>query len=240
MIIAGGIAERFTYSNGYIKGGDPQNPNGRAGSSQELSEEEKKENRAKVRQRAKNTVRRLINANVGQYDDITPKFMTLTYEENETDITKCNKHFKDFILRLNFYVFRSKLSKLKYVSVIEFQERGAVHYHVVFFNLPYIKNDRLRAIWSHGFVRINKIKEVDNVGAYVTKYMTKEDDERLKGRKSYTTSKGLYQPIEITEKKMIETCAESLSGKDVYSVEFDNDFVGHVSYVQYNMNRRQK
>jgi hypothetical protein len=57
------------------------------------------------------------------------------------------------MMRLNYHIGHA----LKYVSVVEFQKRGAVHYHAVFFNLPFIVNDELAAIWSHGFIKINAI-----------------------------------------------------------------------------------
>ena len=55
---------------------------------------------------------------------------------------------------------------------------------------------------ENDFIRCNKIDNVDNVGAYVTKYMTKDNtDESYKVEKSYFSSKGLFKPIEITDKK---------------------------------------
>lgn len=36
---------------------------------------------------------------------------------------------------------------------------------------PYIPNDELYRIWSHGFVKVKKLENVDNVGAYLTAYL---------------------------------------------------------------------
>jgi hypothetical protein len=91
--------------------------------------------------RAKHKVRRLINSNCFLYKDkkgkiIKPQFITYTFTENIIDIKKANLHFTKYIKRLNYQYFRNKKAVMKYVVVLEFQKRGAVHYHVVFFNLP--------------------------------------------------------------------------------------------------------
>lgn len=66
-------------------------------------------------------------------------------------------------------------------------------------NLPFIKKTELFDIWGNGWVYINKIKHVDNIGAYVIKYMTKDsNDKRLQGLKAYNCSQGLERPTEIT------------------------------------------
>ena len=36
---------------------------------------------------------------------------------------------------------------------------------------PYIANDVFAKLWGHGFVRIKKLDNVDNVGAYLTAYL---------------------------------------------------------------------
>lgn len=240
IIISGNVVEKIKYEKGYIKGGEGTNKNGRSGGSQELTEEEKSLNRQKVLRRGQTRLRRLINANVWQYGDITPKFLTLTFAENIIDLRSANKSWMLFIKRLNWFMFRTRRGHLKYSVVIEFQKRGAVHYHAIFYNLPYIPNSKLREIWGQGFLKINKISDCDNVGAYVTKYMSKNnEDERLKEKRSFFNSRDLLEPLEITDKKMIEKVAGSLSGHEVYSVSYDNEFLGQISHVQYNTKRKQ-
>lgn len=47
-------------------------------------------------------------------------------------------------------------------------------------------------VWRHGFVDLFSISHVDNVGAYICKYMSKDfQDKRLVGRKCYLCSRGL-------------------------------------------------
>ena len=104
------------------------------------------------------------------------------------------------------------------------------------FNAPYIKNNKLQEIWGNGFVKINNIDNVDNVGAYVCKYMTKTDDDRLIGQKMYFTSRGLKKPVEIKEESRVESLASSLPASALaYSNTFENEY-NTISYKQYNLN----
>lgn len=96
-----------------------------------------------------------------------------------TDLRRANGEFAKFVKRLKRYVGFSP----QYVAVPEFQKRGAVHYHLLL-NCPYIPADELARLWGQGFVKVNAIDNVDNLGAYVTKYMTKDNvDERLAGQR---------------------------------------------------------
>lgn len=231
--------------NKYIKSGDvieiyeyerdikvQGNASGRAGNG---SETDKKKNRADGLSRAKKTLRRLINANVNEWGE-SPKFLTLTFAENVTDIKQANYEFKKFIQRLGYTL----AIKCKYSAVIEFQKRGAIHYHVVLYNVPYVPSKDLQKIWGHGFVKVNKIDKVDNVGAYVTKYMTKDnDDPRLIGEKCYFNSRGLHKPEEVNDlkKEKLENLRQALQKNETYKSEFENDYTGNIVYTQYNLKR---
>lgn len=230
--------ELFEYERPVTVGRDVYRP----GRSVEASEEQKVLNRLKTMRRARSHLMRLINANVRRwYDDngrpYEPVFLTLTFARNVQDIDEGNKAFKNFRRRLEYEIN----GKLKYVCVVEFQERGAVHYHLVVFNLPYIPAERLARIWRHGYIKINVIKDVDNVGAYMAKYMGKDvTDERLIGEKCYFSSRGLHKPKEkALTKEEIDQLAAGLSGKEVYKVEYQNEYTGKTVYTQYNLKREQ-
>lgn len=137
-------------------------------------------------------IARIIDCN---FDDNT-KFMTLTFKENITDIEYTNKEFNKFIKRLNYKIYKTKKSQLKYLAVWEKQKRGAIHYHIIFFSLPYIKNKELTAIWGHGFVKINKIDvdSKDNRGRYVSKYFSKDIDIKNYKQKAFFKSQNLKLP----------------------------------------------
>lgn len=224
MVISGKIIEFYDYENGYLKGF--KDKTGNTGRRIDYESENKADNRAKAMQRAKTDIRRLINANA---DELT-KFLTLTFADNMTDLDYCNYEFEKFIKKIKY-----RYKEFKYVVVVEFQKRGAVHYHIVC-KLPYVKFKDLTRIWGNGHIFINRIDRVTNLGAYVTKYMHKDLlDPRLEKRKCYFTSKNLDKPIEITQKKEIEQVQTALLQeiKPIFENTFVNDYTGKVMYKQY-------
>lgn len=227
LVISGNILELYDYEYPIVKGLSLKKV-GRANETM-TDETTKQENRKKTQYRAKRQVARLINANSFEMK----KFITLTFADNITDIKTANREFKIFIQRLNYYLKKHNHSNLKYVAVIEFQKRGAIHYHFLC-NAPYIENKVLKELWKNGFVRINKIDNVDNVGAYVTKYMSKDlNDKRLQGKKCYLTSKHLEKPIETIDKEIIDELLPSIEIKREYKRNYTTEYNGDVVYTQY-------
>ena len=153
--------------------------------------------------RSRTTLKRLINMNAGKwYDDTNkryflPQFITFTFAFNEVLVSAANREFMFFIKRLN-RALGCRKSVLKYSAVIEFQARGAIHYHVLFYNMPFIEHhiQFFRDIWTWGQVMPKSVYNVADLGSYLTKYMVKGfDDPRLFGKKRYWNSRGLRKPI---------------------------------------------
>ncbi len=240
LVISGRFLEMYTYSKGVYKVYG-KNKNGRAGKGVVIDEEQKEKNRNTAIMRARRTIKRIVNANIGQWgDDVSAKFLTLTFRDNVDSLDVANYEFKKFIKRLNYEIYGTKCSYLKYTAVIEFQKRGAVHYHVIFYNLPYTGADVIARVWDNGYIKVNKIDDVDNVGAYICKYLTKgNDDNRLLGRKCYFNSRGLRQPIEkYCDNDEIEGIKETFPGLTlIYKSAFENEYVGTVVYEQYNISQ---
>jgi hypothetical protein len=98
----------------------------------------------------------------------------LTYAENMQDTEQLYTDMDKFIKRLR-YRLRDKTT-VDYISVVEPQERGAWHVHILLrlndVKNAYIANTELAEIWGHGFVNVRSIKSVDNIGAYLTAYLT--------------------------------------------------------------------
>lgn len=117
--------------------------------------------------------RAVINANVTDVEKV--RWCTLTYKENMTDPQKLYKDFHDFNLRFQYYCKTKGYSKPEYIVMMEPQGRGAWHAHLLYIwqdqKAPYIANSDFRELWGHGFVRIKKLDNVDNVGAYLTAYL---------------------------------------------------------------------
>jgi len=90
-------------------------------------------------------IARIVDCN---FDNKT-KFLTLTFRENIQDITITNKEFKYFIQRLNYYLYQTKVQTLKYIATWEKQKRGAIHYHVIFFDFPFVAKEKLQDVWIY-------------------------------------------------------------------------------------------
>lgn len=224
VVISGKVIEVYSYDEPvFYDYADSK----RVGRSVSASEEDKIINRQKTLNRASRDLRRIINCNIRKFS----KFLTLTFAENVTDLDKANNEFKKFIKRLNYHYG----IKLKYTAIVEFQKRGAIHYHVVLYNLTEkVDVNKIGDIWGNGFIKLNAIDNVDNVGAYVTKYMTKElADDRLIARRNYFNSRGLDRPQETKEPDVVNAVVSSLQNQaPKYENTFNNEY-NSVVYKQY-------
>lgn len=175
--------------------------------------------------RTRTEIRRLVNSNPQ-----LSKFLTLTFAENITDLKTANYIFNKFILRMNY-----KYPDFEYLAVPEFQKRGAVHYHLLC-KIPFIEIAELQEMWGQGFVKINKIDNVNNVGAYVSKYLGKEMDERSFGKKKFFRSQNLKQSVEILgwlAQKFVEKFLSLLT--PVFEKVFKSEWIGEVAYSAYSL-----
>ena len=214
------------YSN-FKKGNNKKNTN----------ENIKKENRKKVVTRIRNNIRRLAITNFNEYS----KFFTATFKDNINNMDYANGQFKKFIKRVKY-----NYGDFKYIAVVEFQKRGAIHYHMLS-GFGYIEQKELEKIWGNGFVWIrdlltaNNGKPVDNVGAYLVKYMNKNIiDKRLMGKKAYFTSRNLKRPEIIYEDIGLIDCFDKY-GFDIDNLVYNNSFQskenGMVLYFEFNKKR---
>lgn len=117
--------------------------------------------------------RAIINSNVTDVSKV--RWCTLTYAENMTDTKKLYTDFRDFNKRFQYYCKQKGFSSPEYIVMMEPQGRGAWHAHLLYIwqdmAAPFIPNDDFRRLWGHGFVKIKKLDDVDNVGAYLTAYL---------------------------------------------------------------------
>lgn len=217
IIQSGKVFEVIEYENEI-----PFDYQGKAGIRDKEPDEEWTGKRQCDLKRAQADLRRLVWSNVTKYS----KFVTLTYEKAEADIKQAQKDWKAFQQRLQREGY-----KAEYVRVFEWQERReailgekSLHIHAVLFTDRYIPADFLSKAWKMGFVKINSIKDVRNLGAYVCKYLTKDTLAKY-GSHSYMCSKGLLRPH---EKKMIshDDLAESLQEiKTAGTMTYTHDFI---------------
>lgn len=127
-----------------------------------------------VRQSFRN-LRAIINTNAQEPKKM--RWITLTYAENMTDTTRLYEDFRRFWQRFK----RRKWGKgAEYITVAEPQGRGAWHLHLLVLypnrkRAPFIPNAELRECWRFGFVDVKAVKNVDNIGAYLSAYVTNID-----------------------------------------------------------------
>lgn len=181
--------------------------------------------------RSNNSIQCLARANSNSWNT----FITLTFADNITDISFANKKFNQFISNV-----RKLKSDFKYLAVPEFQKRGAVHYHLLS-NLNYddgviipqknkkgkaLKIDTLYDIkcWSFGFCRVDFInKNYKKIFSYLTKYMTKDIDDRLFSKKRYLFSHNLNRPIiNFCNETDINFITDKISDK---VIDFESDYI---------------
>lgn len=194
-----------------------------------ISTEKSRRHAANV-SRTRNMVRRLALANF----DSGSKFVTFTFADNIQSIPEANREWKKFIQRLRY-----RYGDFKYMAVLEFQKRGAVHYHMIS-DLPYIPKKALSDLWGQGFLKVNRIKHVDNVGAYIVKYMTKDlMDDRFCDQKAYQCSKGLERPLVLRgeEFERVWNFYNLSSKKIVFESSYTSEHHGKIVYKEYNLNR---
>ena len=211
----------------------------------EVIEVENSKNRGEQLSSLWGTIRRLrmiINANF--FGEPNELFITLTYRENMTDVKRLYRDFENFYKRLKR---RYKEYKFEYIYAIEPQFRGAWHVHLLLkaMNVEYlyIPNNEIAELWGYGFTKTKRIENVDNVGAYLSAYLTNLEDggkgARLylypPGVNIYRTSRGIKKPHIIKGDMGLD------EKHKVYEREFeikrDEETVNRVTIKQYNCKR---
>lgn len=126
-------------------------------------------------------LRRIIGANFkGGQSEL---WITLTYKDSPMkDSERLYKDFKIFMKRL-----RKETGKyLAYIVVIEPQRSGSLHAHLLLKTLDksrlYIENSVVAQLWGQGFVNVRRLKDSDNVGAYLMAYLTNIDINNLEDK----------------------------------------------------------
>lgn len=146
--------------------------------------------------RASVAFRRIVASNLG--GSSLPLLITLTYRDNVTDLSLAYSDLTAFNQAL-----RRRFGKaFSYAVVPEFQKRGAVHFHALYWGLPADifplerENRTISKIWGKGFVFIKETDGRENLSFYLAKYFTKAYlDPRLKNQKSYVVSRNMKRPL---------------------------------------------
>ncbi|WP_199173088.1 hypothetical protein, partial [Sporosarcina sp. P17b] len=101
-------------------------------------------------------------------------FITLTYAKQTKDHLQVGKDYDSFLKRLKRKYNES--TSIDAIRVLEPHASGCYHLHVLLrFNelkSIYLPNELLATLWGNGFVSIQSLKDVDNIGAYVSAYLS--------------------------------------------------------------------
>lgn len=205
--------------------------------------------------RSKLNCQRLAKANCS----VWKSFITLTFKENITDVSYANKILANY-LRSCKRVFNN----LKYIAIPEFQSRGAVHYHILtniscgsdlipkrqkkrifnpsskkyksleYYNLSYWDKDK------RGFSLAEPVSgDVKKIIGYISKYMTKDIDDRLFSRHRYMYSQNLEKPIvnylNLESPKDFDYFKRIINGKvliydNLYTNSYNDDIIKFEEY----------
>lgn len=244
-IYSGDRVEVYKYSVAQEYNYEGNNKAGRKGKGKSNVEKNRKETLNKAR----NNIIRLINCN----PDLTT-FVTLTYAENMQDLQHSKYH-----LKVLFKNLQADFKDFRYLYVLEFQSRGAIHYHMLC-NLPVpvitagrkekkteeqknFENYFREMYWEHGFVDIRDLAQEGNtnVGLYVAVYLV-EDLYKLDlgGARCYGYSRNLNRPqerkalVQINTEKLIENYSEyDLKYASNYNMAYEKDgkiINGNINY----------
>lgn len=230
LIVSGNVVEEYRYERPYYYNwGPPKKSGGERGI-------EHTERRGDHLGRARKNIRRVIDANLGKEN--LPIFITYTFKKNIKSLKEANPLFSKHVKEL-----QRRYGKLRYLCVPEFQQRGAVHYHVIYFDLPYIKNVKkvMEKLWPYGFSQVKAIRKIKSIAAYVSKYLQKGvgDERRKRGEKGYFTSRGLERPCEWRNEGGVDSKLQELESMNRMEMEFESSYDsprGRVVYKRYKLN----
>lgn len=198
---------------------------------------DKRDYKKEVLDRARLHVKRIISANANQYKksdskDTYAKWITLTFSEKEIDLDYAKKQLDTFHKRLK----RKFSISPAYVGTHEFTARGKPHFHMVYFNLPKVTVDDMRALWGNGAVNINRINGSIEEAYTISNYMFKDYDRSKRSNKSsYIRSRNLNEPIHIRHDLNVAKFMNLAEKACVWSGEFHNENTGTIQYKAYDL-----
>jgi len=121
-----------------------------------------------------------------------PIFVTLTYGQSWPSLSIAKVHLDTFLKR-----FRRRFPQCSAIWRMELQGRGAPHFHLIFFSLPFYSKRSLARAWgdvigreywdvSHDsprcpFTRIERLQSALKGFAYLSKYLAKLEDDSCVG-----------------------------------------------------------
>ena len=139
-----------------------------------------------------NAIKKIVNYIYYNYRKYYIVHLTLTVAENTSDVDYKHLHRVDTLIKQRL---KRAGAECKHIAVKERQERGAVHYHVLYiYSKPYVfpSVQDIEKSWGLGFVKISAPKirmRLQKIVNYIGKYIGKGYDyEALDFKKSFSAS----------------------------------------------------
>lgn len=176
---------------------------------------------------AKKHLIRLVNNNFTDHQDLS---VTLTYDDKNLPGSEeeARKDVTNFIRRVKHYRKKNNLSDLKYIAVIEYQEREdnkkpvRIHHHLIMSGMD---RDVIEQLWKKGWANADRLKADESGYEALGRYITKDPH----GSKRWTQSKNLKQPkVEVNDFKYSRRKAEQLSNCQGDKDIFQNLYPGYL------------
>lgn len=152
--------------------------------------------------------------------------ITLNYRDNVQDLERAQRDLQKFVRRMS-KLKSNAIRGFKYVLVIEYQKRGAIHFHIAVHGWQDV--DIVRAVWyevvgrAQGQIDVRgpkskgdkRIRGVHQLAQYLCKYISKDLETTELNKKRYWSSKG----IDVPERETVDVrWADTVEGafQDVF------------------------
>lgn len=127
------------------------------------------------------------------------RMLTFTYRENQQDRELAYRHLLKTTRRLG----KMFTSGFDYVAVAERQKRGAWHFHLAvnrFYNVNILRKVWQQSTGDTGNVNVTSPRTGGawnraKLSRYLSKYMTKDQENQLINSKRYSSSRGIPSPV---------------------------------------------
>jgi len=188
--------------------------------------------------RSRQSFHRLVRTNLQKGK---PYLLTLTMLQ-VVDLAAAYGIYHEFTQR-----FRRVIGKdSAWIAVPEFQKRGAVHFHILIWDLPYelgkTERDtrRIQNLWREGYVDCIPTNGSPRLASYLGKYMSKAmQDPRLLGKRAYSATRNVLRPVSLNTKTSIDAASEAwgLTRDTLPTIkrEYDAKWMGKCVYTAYSV-----
>lgn len=118
---------------------------------------------------------RLLKASARLADDVRGLFVTFTYRENMQDAALAKEHLHKLMLWIAYHY-----EKAACIWRMEFQGRGAIHFHVMILNITFIPAKEITEYWQRltgddSYPDIERMGSKRKISRYMSKYIAKRE-----------------------------------------------------------------